>query len=77
MVKSPNVVNKHKNTIIREMLFHAAYEVMVHNIAGTRDNNTIAAQEEPTSTTERWSSTGQSNHSTPGPRWPSQTQTGS
>jgi hypothetical protein len=24
MVKSPNIVNKHRNTFIREMLFHMA-----------------------------------------------------
>jgi hypothetical protein len=37
-----------------------AYKVVVHDTAGQRDNSFTAAQEEPTSTTELRSSTGQS-----------------
>jgi hypothetical protein len=49
--------------------------------AGTRhrrdkDNSSAAAREEPTSTADRQSLTGQSSRGTPGPDWPGRTRMG-
>jgi hypothetical protein len=44
MVNSPNVVNKHQNTFIREMLFHQPHKIRLLNPLTKTLNGTFEAQ---------------------------------